>query len=312
MKHTSLKILLSLILITIIFFQVDVKKILNNILDVELFSLILASILFLCAHLINTFKWKILLNNSYSLFILLKLNFLSLFYSTVLPGQMAGDIIKGYKLSRKKDNKDELASSVLIDRITGLFALVILGFIGVLMSATISDSSMFEVLIISTVIFVFLLIISSINGFTIFFEKYFSKIKNSFLHSILEFIIRTIKVYQQELRSYKKMLLTISLGVVYQLIAIVISVIIGNAMEIHIGFWDWCWIFAIVSFVLVLPVSFAGIGVRELSLIGSLSIFGISSEKAIAFSLVILGINLLGTLIGGLIELFDNITNYEY
>ena len=59
-------------------------------------------------------------------------------------------------------------------------------------------------------------------------------------------------------------------------------------MGIVINFVDWCWIVAILSLALFLPISIGGIGVREASLVGTLGLFGVTTERALAFSFTLL------------------------
>ena len=59
-----------------------------------------------------------------------------------------------------------------------------------------------------------------------------------------------------------------------------------------------------------LPISFAGgLGIREVSLVVLLSMFGIEAEIALAFSLLIFTRAIVLSLIGGVIEIFEVIQN---
>ncbi|HES59635.1 MAG TPA: hypothetical protein ENO18_04305 [Caldithrix sp.] len=62
---------------------------------------------------------------------------------------------------------------------------------------------------------------------------------------------------------------------------------------------------AAINIITMLPVSFAGLGVREGSLIFLLGNYGINPDTAFAYSLLLFFNMTLVSLFGGLIEFFD-------
>jgi len=77
-------------------------------------------------------------------------------------------------------------------------------------------------------------------------------------------------------------------------------------LGIHIGFVDVIYVFSIVSLVLLLPISIAGFGPREASLVYLLGLYGISDEIAILYSFFqFLAFFVWGGLIGGIVLLFS-------
>jgi uncharacterized protein (TIRG00374 family) len=61
---------------------------------------------------------------------------------------------------------------------------------------------------------------------------------------------------------------------------------IFKALEINLSFIDVAFILCIMSLVTIIPISIAGFGTREASLVILLSQYGISSEMALSFSLL--------------------------
>ena len=63
---------------------------------------------------------------------------------------------------------------------------------------------------------------------------------------------------------------------------------------------------AVSSLTAFTPISFAGgIGIRDISLILLLSLFGIDPQVALAFSLLLFGRNIFLSLIGGVLEALE-------
>lgn len=61
--------------------------------------------------------------------------------------------------------------------------------------------------------------------------------------------------------------------------------------------------YASVSVLMLLPISVAGIGLREGGYVGLLALFGVSSDTSLALSFTFLGYALFGALLGGALEL---------
>ena len=79
--------------------------------------------------------------------------------------------------------------------------------------------------------------------------------------------------------------------------------VIAYSFNLSISFIDWCWIWAILSLVLFLPITVAGLGLREGTLVGILGTFGVKPEIALALSFSLLGLQVALAILGGLIEL---------
>jgi hypothetical protein len=84
------------------------------------------------------------------------------------------------------------------------------------------------------------------------------------------------------IHSMKNWLLTVFAYMIYFLQ----SYLIAKALNFHIGFWEMAGVIIITSAVLLIPITWAGFGTRELSLVVLLAHWGISSESAMAFSLL--------------------------
>ncbi|MBN1115491.1 MAG: flippase-like domain-containing protein, partial [Oligoflexia bacterium] len=88
----------------------------------------------LAAIMINFFRWFLLLRGqdiNLSAREVISLNFIGLFFTTVLPGAVGGDLVKSVYIARKApDKKTAAVLTVLLDRVVGLIALIIIGCAG--------------------------------------------------------------------------------------------------------------------------------------------------------------------------------------
>lgn len=72
-------------------------------------------------------RWRLLVqiqNMTIPYGLALQLSSIGFFFNMVLPGTVMGDVIKGYYLVRGRDQKTALASTILIDRLVGLYTMI--------------------------------------------------------------------------------------------------------------------------------------------------------------------------------------------
>ena len=140
-RHPTLRAvaqaLFSLALLTWLFTRIDVAQLAEALLttDLTLWAAGLATAV--AAWLLNTAKWRVLLRalgypNPYLK--LLALNFIGMFYSIVLPGQVSGEVVKGFRLARQGVPSGPTTMTITLDRLTGLIALGLLGLVGLLLA----------------------------------------------------------------------------------------------------------------------------------------------------------------------------------
>lgn len=94
-------------------------------------KVIIVIVLLLATHAISAFRWKIILENkserSLSFASVFKANWIGIFFSTVLPGSVSGDVIKIFYIPKTNLSKKHLLGSILFDRVLGLFGLICIG-----------------------------------------------------------------------------------------------------------------------------------------------------------------------------------------
>lgn len=255
------------------------------------------------AIVLNSYKWNLLLPN-FNYFKLLKLNIVAQYYSTVLPGQIAGEGIKAYILSKGQDDKDRIVTSILIDKITGIIGLLILSILGLFLTKEHLPASVTNY--ITLIIFIGFLFLFSLR-FQLLYEfllniSHFSIKRIKWTKNVCIFIEQLLKNWHEYSKNTLKLIVYIILGAIYQLINIITIIILTQELAINISFFDWCWIFGVLSLILFIPITFGGLGLREGTLIGLLGWLGISQEKALALSLSIFGIQVIFAILGGILD----------
>jgi uncharacterized protein (TIRG00374 family) len=122
---TIAKAVITVALIVYIFSKVDLVAVGNQLLSANLWLVLLALLLFMGAILINGFKWFVLLRAqqvTVPFSAVAQYMFVGFFFNNVLPANIGGDVMRGYEMARYTDRTAQAAVSVVVDRIIGLIA----------------------------------------------------------------------------------------------------------------------------------------------------------------------------------------------
>ncbi|MCE5329830.1 flippase-like domain-containing protein [bacterium] len=227
------------------------------------------------------------------------------FYGTLLPTTIGGDAYRGIDMHKSfKIPLNENILAIYLGRffgiLSGLLFLVISLCLG--MYKHLNESFALGLAVVLPIVF-FIIII------TIFPKKFkidilFSKIKflKRFSGNVLEF--------SNVLDSYKHKGKSLALSFMYSLLGNLSTFIsfyfIGLALKIRLNFLSYLFIVPITWTISNIPITLGGIGLRENTIVVLLKEFGISSSSALTFSLIVLMVNLLIAILGGLIHIIRN------
>lgn len=268
--------------------------------------------IFLTAIGIGTFKWWLLIPK-YRISQLVGLTFIGIFYSIVLPGQIAGEVVKAYRLGVGKLDAEAIAASVMIDKVNGLIGLLGLGIIGIAYTKLAAPHVLLG--IFATALTVGIVGLFSINapGLRHLVAKFAGRadFPSTRLAQIRSRFALFLSAWARYARRPALMGATVALSMGYHLLSIAIILVVAPYFNIHVRVTDWLWIFALVSVAVLLPISIGGLGVREGAFVGALGLFGVAPSSALALSLTIFGSQLAAALVGGFLELRDTLSRRE-
>lgn len=181
---------------------------------------------------------------------------LSYFYNLFLPSTVGGDAMKWTTILHLGFTKKELVVSVIADRVSGLLSIVISGGCSLLYSLnTASGHVPFNVAVV-----LFILFASTV----IMLAFIFSPIVIGGWPGIRRIIfISKIETYLKTRR--KTLWLTLAISVVIQVISYYSMFILSNALELNVNLLNFFIFGSIISLLLILPISFSGFGVTDIS-----------------------------------------------
>lgn len=301
------KLSFSFLVLFLLFHKVPLKEVLNSLQQTNYFYFVSGSLLFVFCWLVNSYKWKLLLHHvdfEVDLLNLFSLNLVSIFYSSIVPGgQMAGELVKCYKIAKGTDEKPSLIFSVIMDRLTGLVAIVVIGFFGVIMS----QSVFFQIESIKMIFFLLLLI--TVIAYLLYSSKFFLTIgsvisrRSTAVNSIFIKLFEAFIAYRNTPSLWFKVLL---IGGLFQFLSTFSVYLVSLSLGIDVSLLDYLWINGLVSLVLIIPFSLMGLGLREVSMVYLLNLLGVDSVSALGLSLMLTFIYFLVGIIGGVIEVCDS------
>jgi hypothetical protein len=274
-----LKFLISITLIVILARRYDFGDAFRRMPTLSFAGAILMLPIYYVTVFISAVKWR-LLYPSVRLARIFETILVGHFFSMVLPGQLFGEASKIVYLAGDAKKNDvnggvgELSASVVVDKITGLAGLLILGVLGTFFSAQTEKIRYILASFIAALIGLLCILVSlkfrwsyaAINNLCCLLKKV-PKIKN-----ISFAILRAVEAWRFYLCSPLRLLSSISLGVAYQCLIVYIHLILCNYLKISISFWDLSWVCALLAIIVLLPFSIAGVGLREGGYLGALSL----------------------------------------
>ncbi len=310
LKGIKIPLLLKLgasgLLLALVISRVDLASLFESLSKSNIYFVLAATTVAFVGSFITVLKWRILLvspvtNLSYPK--LLRLNFIGLFYNLVLPGQIGGEVLKGVVLSQMGVSKVSAAMSILADRVTGLAALFALSMLGALLApAVIGQPSLLPwVLSIGCLSAVMAVILVTARG-----QALVLTFGNKVLH-LANLIPRkpnwlplNISVPEHNVSSIWTPL---ALSVLAQAAIVYANLLLCFALGISVTYPQLLWVVAVVSLLQSLPISIAGIGVREGAYVYLLQLQGVAGPSALALSLTVFAIQVLMASVGGLLQL---------
>lgn len=254
--------------------------------------------------LISAIRWKLLLDEKgspYSIRQLMQYYLVGIFFSHFLPSRFGGDVVR---VSDTRDIPEGMAASlavVVYERLSGIVALMVFALVSALIKLKFTMGFPFIYLtLLAGFVFLALLILLWLKlprDFVSHWKPrwpFLARIvaKLSVIHAVIYDFLKHKKIQQRVV--FWAFLLQLNVVIHYYLI--------GMALKTtRIPFLDYFFIIPILLFILSVPLSINGIGVRDLTMIKFFSLYGYGASYAIGFSLLDVLFNLILGVIGGLI-----------
>ncbi len=231
--------------------------------------LIIGTVLLLCNFVFTSKRWHYLLQ-SQQIQIPYKqvwdLTLIGTFFNFAMPGGVGGDLIKGYYITRQSHKyKIGAAITVLIDRLVGLFALILMASLSVLSQLDLMLSNQ-TTKHITTALFT-ITILFTLGVFCLLHTNIFA---SKAVHGTLErlpkgkHLLQTIECLSAYKNNKKVFWISLLLSFFAQLCTLAFFIYAGHLLQVsEISYASYLFAVPIAFIVQAIPISPAGVGVGQ-------------------------------------------------
>lgn len=226
----------------------------------------------------------------------------AVFYGLMIPGgTVAAFVVRFVQLSRNA-RIECVAAALVVDRIIATVFLVVIGTIAIAFDQV--DPLWAGVMITGTIFSVGLFMFGQRSSTWLFdrLDNVASNESPGRLRRLGMKICKSLSNYSTI--SNKQALIILTVSLLAHLCGCLAYYAIATGIGLDLSFLSICWIRSGLILSVMIPVSVAGLGVREITAIGLLVPLGFGEAQAIGFSILIfLGTAVMPGLVGGLSEL---------
>jgi len=294
-----IRFLISAGILYYLYLKIDIYELFSIYSRMGLLILIVPVGLLGCQYALSTLKWYFILNFDgvkASYLFLARSYLIGHFISLFLPTSFGGDIYRVYVLKRYSLSMPKNASSVIFDRLTGLYALTTISLFSYFMFY--EDSINFRFLFYYIVPIILFLLLSS---------NFIISRLNKFQNKLIYILITILQSFQKYRKNKLLMFKAIFISFIFQFNIVMIVKCYCIALGIDIGIERLAMFVPIVLLMEAIPISINGLGIREVAFAFFFKALGHSGEEAISLSLLIISMRLiLSSIIGGILLHFTD------
>ncbi len=296
-------------LLAAVVYAVPVKEIWNALRTSQPIPLFAALVILLGSRLVASLRTKALTDGqglSFSILRLFEISCASTLYGVALPGSFSGGLIRWYRLSQPDGNRSGALAVLAAERAVDFLVLAGMGILCWVGDAS-SGRQPMVLWVLAAAAGIFLLInvyaFSGLGG-SLDCRLYGGGVRLAWLpEAVGRGLARFASAFgQYRAMNARRVFLLFALSSVFHAVVTVSQYLMAVSLDLGVSLISVGWIRVCTALVTAVPVTPAGLGVREISLVLLLTPFGVSAAQAIAFSLLQVAGLLLIALTGALFD----------
>ena len=266
--------------------RVDIRQAASLLVASDVGFVALAIATAIIARLMTAYRWYVLTRHvaaDVKYWYLARLTFSANFIGTFLPGTIGIDAVRAYGLAKTTSSTTLSVSTLIVERVLGLITMMAFVLVGLQFAPPGLPKSL-ELLAIAGLVIVAAGVAlacnrRAVNIATDFMRKHLSSKVYSFVGDYFIY-------FYAYARSSGLMFISALLAVVMQLLRVIQLYFGACAFSPDIPFFYFLIFAPIVTFIIQIPFSIGGIGVREGAYIFLFGLVGVSSETAFTISIM--------------------------
>ena len=300
------KLIVSATLLTALFWRVDRDTFFRTLQMLPLKVFLGCAGLYILGYVISTFRWQRLLlaeGIRLPLWQLILVYFKASFYNLFLPTLIGGDIVRGYTIYRITQGHDASLASILADRLSGFAALVGIAMVALAVGyRQMRDPQAAGMILTVAVVFVAVVTLLLHNRMKDGASSVFRTVGLTRFQVKFQAMVEALQRYSRHRRVLGQAIL---LSVLLQSLIIVTYFWIGTSLNLGIPMAYFFLYVPLITVAAMLPISVAGLGVRESSAVYFFAKVGVESAAALTMSLIWFSLTLVISSLGALTFLLD-------
>jgi glycosyltransferase 2 family protein len=260
---------MSALCLLFVFQKVGVEDLITHIDRIELRYFISATIAYLISLYLSAFRWCILLEHAHPIRKLYSLTLIGAFFNNLLPGAVGGDAMKVYYLYRETKEVGKSLASVFMDRYIGYVGLLSIGLVAGLIAFR--DLSKVGMQWAAPLLFA-----AFLSGSLLAFGMRIGRRFSSFT-SFYDYFHNTLRNRPVLMRSY-----TLSLAI--QALTVLAVFLIARSIGQRPPFMALFVFVPLIITIMAVPISIAGLGIRESAFVLLFGLIGIPAEASAAIA----------------------------
>ncbi|OGQ56335.1 MAG: hypothetical protein A3J24_07760 [Deltaproteobacteria bacterium RIFCSPLOWO2_02_FULL_53_8] len=297
---TVVKICVSAVILWALFKNINLELFWNTVISVSPLAVIAVAFILIANQSLSSFRWSIILRKDMdvSYLRLLSIYFIGMFFNNFLPTMVGGDIVKGYFLYRSSGRGDVSFASIFMDRYSGFTALMAITAIALIPGYTlIAGTGLIAAFALLLGGFLCASLLIWVSGLHTWAMRILGRIH-------FYGINKKIDTFYNVLMSYKgrsDILVKIFICSLFIQSSVMVGYwFLGRQLGIDIGIGYYFLFIPLTTVISMLPISLAGLGLREGAFIYLFTLAGVSKEQALTLSLIYFAIMAIVSLIGGI------------
>ncbi len=304
----GVKVVFSCILLGLVLRNVRFKDIVGRLRLADLHWLIPAIAIGPMAVVLSAWRWRKLSLGLLGFGDAVRYTWIGLFFGTIMPGLIGGDVAKGVSLAAKDERARDsrLPVSIIVDKVVGLWALLLLFSIVAIAMLGVQPHLLEKIRhalwLACSVTVVGLLAAGAIchpRGIASFV-----KLANGLPIKPLRLAaLRVLSAFGDFNGQSVVLLKAVMISIVLHGLNAFALWLVMRSLYVPASLLFAMVFYPLLSVLLALPVSISGVGVRDVFAASMFTAFGLSAGSGVAFSWLLLGLSIPNALVGGAIQL---------
>jgi len=306
-RSVYIRVAIGLLTLILLVLFINPKEIAHDLAKADLRYVLAGFGVCLLALAARSLKWQFILKRMgirIPFWRLMEVYTISYWFSTFLPGSLGGDIYKVYDIARATDKKIRPILAVIIERLTGVLALLALTVVALLLY---QNELPIPGWLLPLTIGGAVIATMGLLAVLLFFEPLW-RAANRIL-PVTQKIVKPEKIahlveVSMELRNNRRLFIeAVLLGIMVQVLVLLAYYLMARSISDQISLYYFFTLYPMVEIASMIPVSINGMGVREGLTVFSMQYYQITPAVSMSMGIMFRLIAIILAIIGGILLL---------